>query len=38
MVNVSKKAISQIKVELANIQAENESIQDPYIRLYMTYG
>lgn len=38
MVDVSKDAISQIKIELANIQAENESLQDPYIRLYMTYG
>lgn len=38
MIKVSQDAISQIKDELENIKAENESLQDPYIRLYMTYG
>lgn len=38
MINVSKEAIKQIKDELANMKAEDASLQDPYIRLYMTYG
>lgn len=38
MINVSEGAIEQIKDELANIKAEDASIKDPYIRLYMTYG
>lgn len=38
MINVSEGAIKQIKDELANMKTEDASIQDPYIRLYMTYG
>lgn len=39
MINVSEAAIKQIKDELANMKTEDPSIkEDPYIRLYMTYG
>ncbi len=38
MIKVSEKALNQIKDELENIKAEMPSLEDPYIRLYMTYG
>lgn len=38
MVKVSQAAVKVIKQEIDNIKQEDPSIQDPYIRLYMTYG
>lgn len=37
MIEVTKEAVKQIKDELENLKTETE-INDPYIRLYMTYG
>jgi len=38
MIQVSEKAINQIKDELENMKAEMPSLKDPHIRLYMTHG